>query len=138
MLHWLWACILQVCLPETISLISRRFYIRIYNWTSIFSKRKKLMLKALRERETSWGECTWDLWVPFNSLASRSYKFARTEIILRRRFLRKRNIIETPRVLKYSTISVWCCMRPWNNMVIYINSMVKQNRITLHSLVNLC
>ena len=86
-----------------------------------------------RERETSSGECTWDLWIPFNGLASRSYKFARTDIILRRRFLRKRNITETPRVLKYSSISAWCCIRPCNNIVIYLNSMVKQSRITLQS-----
>lgn len=65
-----------------------------------------------RERETSCGECTWDLWVPFNNLAQRSQEFASTETMRRRRFLRKRKITETRRWVKYCPISIWSSNTP--------------------------
>lgn len=76
----------------------------IQTQTSTHAQRRKI--------ETSFGEWTWDLWVPFNSLAFLSYSFASTETIRRKRFLLKRNMSETPCILKYSAISSWCCINP--------------------------
>lgn len=80
-----------------------------------FSLQSKIQLRSCRyvakrrgerrrgRERTSSGECVWDLWVPFNILACASWEFARIETIRRSKFLRKRNIAETPLLLKYST-----------------------------------
>lgn len=88
--------------------------------------------RTMRERETSSVECTWDLWVPFKSLASLSYEFASTDIILRSRFLRKRNIAETPLFLKYFTISLWCSIKPCKR---YRHSRTRRDMLLIKLLI---
>lgn len=99
---WSWACIWRVC------------------WPALQSPRwNKSMDFAVEgcwwEELTSFVECTWALWVPFNCLVLRSWSFASCETKRRSKFLLNRKIKETPLRLKYSATFTWFSIRPCNS-----------------------
>lgn len=106
--------------------------ITFYTSTSMHMTGRNMREREREKRETSSVECTWDLWVPFKSLASLSYEFASTDIILRSRFLRKRNIAETPLFLKYFTISLWCSIKPCKR---YRHSRTRRDMLLIKLLI---